>query len=170
MEEMNPYGHHLGDRDAAEVVRETPGCLHDLLDGLSAEEIDVAPGPGKWSLRELMAHLADCEIVFSWRLRQILAVDHPTLHGFNQDAWARHYAAYSFRQAQATFDALRTWNLLLLSTVTEADGAHTGTHTERGEVTFQSTVENIAGHDLHHIRLIEGLRKRDEKDAVPSPS
>lgn len=170
MEELNPYGHHLGDLDPAEVMRETPGRLREMLAGLSPEQIDTRPGPNKWSLREIMAHMADCEIAFSWRLRQILDADHPTLAPFDQDRWSRHYGPYTLQAAEATFDALRSWNLLLLSTVTDTDRARSATHPERGTVTFQSTVENIAGHDLHHIRLLEATRKKEAGAAVPSPS
>lgn len=170
MEELNPYGHHLGDLDPAQVLRDTPSRLHALLDGLSPEEIDTRPGPNKWSLREIMAHMADCEIAFSWRLRQVLGADHPTLAPFDQDRWAAHYTAYTLAAAQATFDALRAWNLLLLSTVSDTDRARPAHHPERGVVTFQSTVENIAGHDLHHLRLLESTRKKEAAPAVPSPS
>lgn len=108
-----------------------------------------------------MAHFADCELVFAWRLRQILATDAPALHGFNQDSWANRYFPIDFAAAQRTFDTLRAWNLLLLETVTDADRPRTGTHEERGTVTFQTTLENIAGHDLHHLRQLERLLKRE---------
>lgn len=170
MEEINPYGHHLGDLDPVEVMRDTPARLRALLDGLSPEQIDTRPGPQKWSLREIMAHLADCELVFSWRLRQILGADTPTLVPFDQDRWSAFYAPYPLAAAQSTFEALRAWNLLLLSGISAEDRARSAHHPERGAVTFQSTVENIAGHDLHHLRLLESTRKKEAASAVPSPS
>ncbi len=170
MEELNPYGHHLGDLDPAEVLRDTPGRLRSLLDGLTPEQIDTRPGPQKWSLREIMAHMADCEIAFSWRLRQILGADSPTLASFDQDRWSAFYAKYDLAAAQATFEALRAWNLRLLSATNADERARTARHPERGTVTFQDTVETIAGHDLHHIRLLEATRKKEATTAVPSPS
>ena len=128
-----------------------------------------------------MAHLADCELVFAWRLRQILSADSPELHAFDQDAWSKRYAPIEFAIAQRTFDALRAWNLLLVETVTDADLTRPAHHPERGNLTFQTVLETIAGHDLHHLRLLEGLLKREgitpaypgkstPTTAVPSPS
>ena len=82
MEDLNPYAHHLGDESPEHVIAATSARLHDLLDDLTPEEINTPPGPTKWSLRELMAHLADCELVFAWRLRQVLSVEAPELHAF----------------------------------------------------------------------------------------
>jgi len=181
MEELNPYAHHLGAESPEHVIAATAARLHDLLDSLTPDQINTAPGPGKWSLRELMSHLADCELVFGWRLRQILSADAPELHPFDQDAWSKRYAPIDFSTAQRTFDALREWNLLLLPTLADADRNRPAHHPERGQITFQSVLETIAGHDLHHLRLLEGLLKREgitpaypgkspEPAAVPSPS
>ena len=67
---LNPYAGALGERDAAEVIAQTPGRLAQVIEGLSTAEIEAQPAPGKWSVREIVAHLADCEIAFGFRLRQ----------------------------------------------------------------------------------------------------
>jgi len=84
-----PYVDRLGGRDAAKVIAETPVRLGLILDGLSTAEIEARPAPGKWSVREIVAHLADCEIAWGWRLRQVYGEDHVTIQPFEQDAWAR---------------------------------------------------------------------------------
>ena len=168
--EEHPYAQHLDGRDPVAIMAETAERLHSLLDGHTPEQIETPPGPNKWSLRELMAHLADCEVAWSWRIRQTLASDNPTLQPFDQDRWADRYPAYTFPAAQTTFDTLRAWNLSLLSTLTEADRARPAQHASLGRIPLRTILGIIAGHDIHHIRLLEGLLKRDSKESVPSPS
>ena len=168
--EEHPYSNYLEGRDPVAIMAETPARLHDLLNGLSADQIDASPGPNKWSLREIMAHFADCEIAWSWRIRQTLATDNPALQPFEQDAWAERYAAYDFALAQTTFQALRAWNLRLLSTVTAEDRQRPATHAERGAFPLASILGTVAGHDLHHLHLLESLLRKQERQAVPSPS
>ena len=155
--EEHPYTRYLEGQDPVVVVAETPGRLRKLLAHLPAEQINATPAPGKWSLREIMAHLADCEIAWSYRLRQVLSQPGLPLQAFDQDQWAERYAAYDFVSAQAMFEALRSWNLLLLSTVTEEDKAKATEHPKFGRFTFGSLVGTIAGHDLHHLHLLERL-------------
>jgi uncharacterized damage-inducible protein DinB len=152
-----PYAGMLEGRDAAQVIAETPVRLGLILDGLSTAEIERRPAEGKWCVREIIAHLADCEIAWSWRLRQVLGEEHVVIQPFEQDAWARVYDAYSFEIAWTTFKALRTWNLVFVGAVSEADRKKGYTHPERGEETLWTLVEIMAGHDLHHLA---GLRKR----------
>ena len=148
--EENPYAKHLEGHELNAILSATPGRLQELLGSLSDEVVNQSPGPNKWSLREITTHLADTELVWSFRIRR--------------------YAAYDFATALATFTGLRTWNLRLLATLTEADRRRPATHPERGSLTLQVILETMAGHDLHHLRLLEGLLKRETKEAVPSPS
>lgn len=152
-----PYAEMLGERDAAKVIAETPRRLGLVLDGLSAAEIETRPAPGKWCVREMMAHLADCEIVWGWRLRQVYGEEHAVTQPFEQDAWARVYGAYSLEAAWECFKALRAWNVAFVGALSEMDKAKAYTHPERGEETLWTIVEIMAGHDLHHLA---GLKKR----------
>lgn len=168
--EENPYSRHLEGREAIAILGASAGRFRELFGSFSAAEIDESPGPGKWSLRELMAHMADCEIAWGWRLRQVLSKDAPALESFDQDRWGERYQAYDFAAAQLTFEALRAWNVRLLKGVSEEDRLRSAEHPERGRITLRAIEETMAGHDLHHIKLIEGLRKKEAKEAVPSPS
>ena len=152
---MNPYAHHLVDRELDEVLTTTPSLLHKLACALTPGQLEAPYAPGKWSPRQILAHLADCELVYSFRLRQILAEENPTLQPFDQAAWANRYAAYEVPAAIALFQGNREWNLALLSTVTPADFARPGLHPERGPVTFQTIVETMAGHDLNHLQQLQ---------------
>jgi uncharacterized damage-inducible protein DinB len=130
--------------------------LAQVLDALTPEQAEAQPAPGKWSVREIVAHLADCEIVWGWRLRQVYGEEHATIQPFDQDSWSRVYAAYSLPQARACFEALRAWNVVFVGALSEADKRRPVLHPERGEETLWNIVQIMAGHDLHHL---EGLEK-----------
>ena len=153
----NFYAGALGERDAVAVMAETPRRLAAVVEGLSAAEIEVKPGPGKWSVREILAHLADCEIAFGFRMRQVYGGKRD-IQPFDQDEWARVYGSYSAGLAMATFVALRDWNLAFVAGLSEADKMLPGMHPERGEMVLWTVVETIAGHDLHHLAALEKPR------------
>jgi uncharacterized damage-inducible protein DinB len=159
--ELNPYAKYLDGQDPGPVLSATANRLRALAADLSPEQVDRAPTPGKWSIREIVAHLADCELVFSFRLRQALAPatgePHAIIQPFDQDAWAQRYAAYDLASALDLFQAARTWNMHLLSTVNDADRRRLTTHPERGTMTFWTIVETMAGHDLNHLQQLERL-------------
>lgn len=154
--ELNPYARFIPqDEEPAEIVAGTAARLRALLEPLNAEQADQPVAPGKWSPREIVAHLADCEVVFAFRLRQTLAEEHPVLQPFDQDRWAERYAAYDLASALALFEATRVWNLRLIEAATAEDKARVVTHPERGTMTFQTIVETMAGHDRNHLLQIE---------------
>ncbi|MBS1820715.1 MAG: DinB family protein [Acidobacteria bacterium] len=155
--ELNPYAVYLGGQDPIAVITVTSERLRSLIDPLSLTHIDCAPALGKWSIREIVAHLADCEQVFSFRLRQALAEEHPVIQPFDQTKWGARYAAYDIASGLALFAAARTWNLKLLTTVTEDDRHRPTTHPERGTMPFWTIVETMAGHDINHLRQVERI-------------
>lgn len=110
----------------------------------------------------MVAHLADCEIAFSFRLRQTLAgpgegETQVTIQPFDQTAWLRHYSNYDLPSALALFRALREWNLKLIGGLSEAELGSETMHPERGLLTFQTILDTMAGHDLHHLAQVERL-------------
>ena len=151
---VNPYAYAVAGRDPAVVIVETPERLAKVLASLTAEEIEATPAPGKWSVREVVVHLADCEIAFGFRLRQAFSGER-MLQPFDQDAWARAYGVYPVAQALATFTALRAWNVAFVSGLTEVDKQLPAMHPERGEMVLWTIVETMAGHDLHHLMKLE---------------
>lgn len=157
--ELNPYSYFLGGQEPIPVLTSTVERLHSLVDPLTPAQADHSPAPGKWSIREIIAHLADCELVFSFRLRQTLAVDHPIIQPFDQRVWGDRYLAYDLPSGLALFTATRNWNLKLLTTVTEADRHRPTTHPERGTMTFWTIVETMAGHDINHLQQVERISK-----------
>src|SRR5215218_8212325 len=78
----------LGDQDPTSVLRDTPAAVRQAIAGLTAAQLSTPEATGKWSIRQVVRHLADSEIVWGWRLRLVLAQDRPTLTGYDQDLWA----------------------------------------------------------------------------------
>jgi hypothetical protein len=157
---MNPYTVYLGERDPQEVIATTAKKLRQYADVFGSRRLGQAPAPGKWSAREILCHLADCEIVFAYRLRQTLAEDHHVIQPFDQDKWATSYAAYDGVAALAVFSSVRQWNILFIKSVPPETMAKHVMHPERGEMTFKELVETMAGHDLNHLGQMERIAAR----------
>ena len=152
---MNPYASYIGDGDPMQQIAATPDQLRDALKKMTPQRSNEPWAPGKWSPREVLAHLADCEITFGFRLRQTLAEDHHILQPFDQERWAATYRAYDVETALAAFSALRAWNLQLIRSVVPGALTKPVTHPERGTMTFQTVLETMAGHDLNHLRQVQ---------------
>jgi hypothetical protein len=153
----NPYAAKLGSRDEKEVIAASPARLSALLEKIGSNRVESKLGPGKWSVREILCHLADTEIAFSFRLRQILAEPDHVIQPFDQDQWARHYRKCSAQQALEVFTALRQWNTSLVSGVSRSEWSKAATHPERGALTFATIVQTMAGHDLNHLEQLEKI-------------
>ena len=151
----------LGDQDPVRVLGETPGAVARLLDTVPAAMAIRAEAPGKWSMRDVVQHMADSELVGGFRLRMVLAHDRPPLIGYDQDLWAERlrYAASDVAGSLETWSALRRADLRLLDGASEADFARVGVHAERGEETVAHMVRMFAGHDLMHLRQLERIRR-----------
>jgi hypothetical protein len=153
----NPYAKYLGDRDTRGVIARTPARLAELAATLGPHGLERSLAPGKWRAREILCHLADCEMVFAFRLRQALAEPHHVIQPFDQDQWAKPYAALDARAAIEAFSAARRWNLALLETISPEQFSKKLSHPERGEMTLQTVVETMGGHDLNHIAQLETI-------------
>ncbi len=157
-----PYLNLLAGKDPLPILAEAPGHLAALFEGLSPEQIEQKPSPEKWNLREITAHIADCEIAWSWRYRLIYGEHNPELQSFEQDSWGRAYPSYSLAQAQATWAALRAWNVALLGGLTEEERNRPARHPSLGGVTLWTVASIAAGHDIHHFhsldRVVRGMK------------
>lgn len=151
MSTLNPYEGFIDGRPVETILAATTAEIGAFLTKIGAEKAAVAPAPGKWSAAEIVCHLADCELVFGFRLRQTLAEDAPTIQPFDQDKWAATYPGIATNKALEVFAALRVWNLLLIQGALPAAAQRPVTHPERGTMTFLTIVETMAGHDLNHL-------------------
>lgn len=155
--ELNPYAKFLGDARPYDVLDMTPIAIARLIRNCDRAQLTHAPAPGKWSIRDILCHLADCEITFGFRLRQTIAESHHVIQPFDQEAWASYYSALDARDALEAFGASRRWSMHFIRAVGSEGESKVVMHPERGAMTFRTIVETMAGHDMNHLRQIENL-------------
>lgn len=151
----------LGSREPIEVLREMPAALREAFGGLSPRQLSTPERAGKWSVRQVVQHMADSELAVGFRFRMILAHDRPELPGYDQDLWAErlHYQESDPETATGDFATLRRANLRLLERATPADRQRAMHHAELGDVSLDKLTRMVAGHDLVHLRQIARIRK-----------
>jgi hypothetical protein len=149
----------LGGKDPLKVQASTAEKLGRLVRRASAAKLRKRPAPGKWSAGEILAHLADSEIVTGWRMRQILGAPGTQIQAFDQNAWAAagHYEKRDARKSLAQFRAAREANLALLKSLSPEQWKHYGLHAERGIETIEHILHLHAGHDLNHLGQVERI-------------
>ena len=157
MSDLNPYAKFLDGSRLDTILASTSPSIAALMKTIGQEKSIKAPAPGKWSPVEIVCHLADCEIAFSFRLRQTLAENDHVIQPFDQEKWAVLYPGFAVGTALAAFEALRNWNLVLIREALPAAAERTVTHPERGPMTFQTIVETMAGHDLNHLNQLQRI-------------
>jgi len=146
-------------QDGLVVLGRTADRLKTLLESTPVEKWRQRPAPGKWSAAEVLAHLADAEIVAGWRVRSILAASGTPLQAFDQDVWAEAFKYGDVDPAESLrlFTAARASLLSLLGRVDRSRLSHHGMHAERGRETITHLIQLYAGHDINHLKQIEAL-------------
>ena len=141
------------------ILEATAGRLRRIVERTADATLRRRPAPQRWSAAEIMAHLADSEIVFSYRLRMIIAHNGVPIQAFDQDEWATHlrYDAIDPAESVDLFDATRTANLRILRRVDPRLHENYGMHSERGRETVSHLTRLYAGHDLNHLAQLERL-------------
>ena len=158
---------YIDGKDPLRVQRETPKKLQTQIKPLSKKQLTQRPEPGKWSIAEILAHLADAELVGGWRMRLISGSNGVPLQPFDQDVWAETFA-YSRRDPAAsleTFRVLRESNLAMLKALPKNLWENYGMHQERGKETLEHIVRMFAGHDLNHLAQVEKISKGNKRAA-----
>jgi hypothetical protein len=151
---------HLAGQDPVTILAETPTRLRSQLYGLPDNRLRARPTPERWSPLEIAVHLSDVEIAIGWRVRLILGSDDGVpIAPFDQDRWQQAFR-YNDRDLAPTLDAFtaaRDNNLRLYRSLDESAWQKFGHHAERGKETIRAIVELNAGHDLNHLKQIEGI-------------
>ena len=151
--------------ETLERFRRGPEVLAVVLTGVYGEETDFTPGPGKWSIRQIVAHLADAELVGAQRFRQVIAEEDPKILAFDKEAWARNldYGRRQPKQALESFRRVRAENYELLKELPEAAFERKGVHSERGPLTLRQLLEGFADHAESHARQMQAIREEYKK-------
>jgi len=148
-------------KDPLRLQQAAPKKLALLLKGKTGKQLMRRPAPDKWSIAEIVAHLADAELAISWRIRQILSNNAVPIQAYDQDRWAKtfDYAHRDPRQSLASYRALREANVALLKSVPRKLWDNYGIHEERGNESVSHVVRMVAGHDLNHLQQIQRILK-----------
>lgn len=152
-------------KDPLKIQRTTAKKMEKAIKRLSKKQLKRRPEPGKWSIAEILAHVADTEVVASWRMRLILGSDGTPIQGFDQDVWAKtfRYEEQDPKQSLKVFRVLRENNLSLLKSVPRKLWENHGVHSERGKETIAHIVRLFAGHDLNHLQQVEKIAKASRR-------
>jgi len=144
------------------VQTSTPRRIERMLRGLTGAQLRRRPAPGKWSIGEIVAHLAETELVGGYRIRMILSKNGTPIQAFDQDDWAKNsnYARQDPRQSLELFRALREANLRLVRSLRPRKLRRYGIHAERGKESVAKIIRLYAGHDLNHLGQIARLRRQ----------
>lgn len=142
--------------DALRIQESTPQKIERAIKGLTRKQMMSHPAPDKWSIGEILAHLAEAELTAGFRLRLILSANGTVIQAFDQDAWAKNsdYAHQDPRQSLEMFRVLREANLRLLKSIPKKMWGYFGMHQERGKETIDRLARMLAGHDRNHIQQI----------------
>jgi hypothetical protein len=158
---MNPYVERilglLGDRPVVESLQHTGKRIEAMAGSLDPMRMERTYAPGKWTARQILAHLADCELAIGFRLRQALAEENHQAQAFDQDHWAARYSGLDGAVAARAFVALRAWNLALVRLLGPKDLERPYVHGERGPESVGILVRLLAGHDLNHLAQLEQI-------------
>jgi len=152
-------------KDPFKVQKTTGKKLQKLIKPMSKKQLRRRPAEDKWSIAEILAHLADAELVAGWRLRSILTQDGVPIQAFDQESWARtfRYEKRDARESLRAFRTLRENNLALLRLVPKNLWENYGMHAERGKETVAHMVRLFAGHDVNHMKQVEEIVKANGK-------
>ena len=156
---------YAANRAPLKILRETPIKISGLIRGLSKKQMRTHPGPEKWSIAEIIAHLADTELAMGFRYRQILSRNGIPLQAYDQEAWADNgrYNDIDPRESLALFSAVRAANLSVLKSMPHSRWYHYGMHEERGKETIRTIALLETGHDINHLRQIETIAKEAKR-------
>lgn len=147
------------DKNPLEVLESTPSAIRRAVSKLTKDKIKKSPAAGKWSIAQILSHLADGEIVFAYRLRKIISEPGSRIESYDQNLWAENllYKKSNYQEKLKIFSEIRRANVQLLKSLKPAMWKRFGIHQERGKETVEKMVLLYAGHDMNHLKQIQHL-------------
>jgi hypothetical protein len=146
-------------KDPLEVQRQTPNALASLIKGRDPDSLKRNPEPGKWSVAQIVTHLAEGELVVAWRYRQMLERSGSSITAYDQDTWEQlgDYANADASASLELFRLLRERNLQLLNRLSPEQWEMFGVHAERGKESVRHLARMMAGHDVNHLEQVRRI-------------
>jgi len=137
-----------------------PRQLREAVAGMTEKQLDAVPIAGKWSTRQVIAHLADFEPVYADRMKRVIAEDDPTLFGGDPKLFAARlaYGARDVEEELQLIEAVRKHVARILRTLKAADFERTGRHSTSGPLSLETLLQRITGHIPHHLHFIAEKR------------
>lgn len=150
---------HASGKDPQQAQAQTASIISELIAGVPHDRLTKPPQPGKWSIAQILTHLAEDEIATAWRYRQMVEHSGVDLPGFDQNLWATlgNYAARDPQESLALFRLLRSANLEFLKSLSTDQWNCFGMHAERGRITVRDLAGHMVGHDADHIEQIRRI-------------
>lgn len=138
-----------------------PQQVRESIVGMSPEKLAARPIPGRWSTLEVVAHLADFEIIGVDRLTAVIAEDSPTLPGRCEQRYAVRlcYMERDLEEQLRIIELCRSHTTRILRRLTAADWSRSGIHTEAGPLTLTQLLERVVRHVEHHVPFIHEKRR-----------
>jgi len=153
----NPYADALGTRDPLDALGETPGRLRAMVEAWTSDQFERSHAPGKWSVRQVLIHLAQTELALGTRARFALSQPAYVAQSFSQDEWLPLDSSVDARTALDVYTTLRRLNAPLFRNLTPDQRDRTFAHPEYGALSVGWVAHQMAGHDLHHLKQIESV-------------
>jgi hypothetical protein len=150
-----PYAEHLNGRDPVLVLRESYDDYVFLTRGLSPDVWARPLGPGKWTVRQVIVHVTQWEMIFGVRLRFGLGQPGYVVQPFDQDLLMGEADVVEGPLALSAFDAMRRMNLALAESLTSEQRRQVVHHPERGEIDIEDLLVTLAGHGVHHWKQLQ---------------
>jgi len=149
-----PYAQYVGDSNPLELLTTTLEEYRDAAALLADASWNQPWAPGKWTMREVMVHVAQWEMIFGYRIACAVATPGFTIQMADQDALMRHTAGVDGATAFAAFDGARRFNISLVQSLTKDERAIEARHPEYGMLTVSDLIVQMTGHGIHHLRQI----------------
>ncbi len=150
-------------RKHLDAIEQGPSRIAEAVSGLDAAVLRFKPAPDKWCILEILGHLADIEVLYGYRMRQMIADREPVIAPIDQDEWARNlgYTSATPDELLAAYQAARKANLRLLRRLRPADLSKGAFHPERkAKVTLEDLIPMMSGHEPNHLAQIERLKQQ----------
>jgi len=157
MAPTTPYSDDLAGRDPLLAMRESAARYRAMAGNWPAAAFEASSGPGKWTARQILIHLAQTELALGTRARMALATPNYVAQNFDQDAWVGFERGLSGRDALDVFLALVAMNRSLFETLSPAERATPLAHPEYGALSVDWIVHQLAGHQIHHLAQLEAI-------------
>ena len=155
---VTPYTKFLAGREPLAAMRDSVEKIRTLTRDWNADRFERSYGPGKWSARLVLTHLAQTEMALGTRARMALATPNYAAQSWDQNDWMAHESGTSGADALAAFLALARMNIVFFEGLAAADRATRMSHPEYGEISVDWVIHQMAGHQVNHLQQLERIR------------